>query len=265
MKIFFAILLVGLTTIVFGQAPKEQGFDSVDFNKKMEIAEWLYKYDMIAWQTSDSVLRQDKRDLERLGGEWFCLEKEDIWHAVYGKYQDNVFDQVFHFKVDRTGKVSKTTEIVDTTLTHRYSRALQQALAQMKGHNNGLNLKFNQYIRENADQTISVWILPAFQPNHTAIFGGEFSYTFDPSGTKILKDDSYFKGQFKGFKVDRPREIGLDYPELEKPTLGAIFFAWYYKSYFTKIVIENAENSSILQKTNSGWEWTHGPEGAESE
>ncbi|MCS4227009.1 hypothetical protein [Sphingobacterium sp. BIGb0165] len=265
MKIIFTVLLISLMAITYGQASKEQHFDLVDFNKKREIAEWLYKYDMIAWQTSDSVLAQDKKDLARLGGEWFCLEKDGIWHAVYGRYQNNAFDLVFHFKVDKTGQVRKTTEIIDTTLTHRFSRALQTAAGLMKQYNEGVNLKFNQYIRENADQTISVWILPAFQPNQTAVYGGEFCYTFDPSGTKILKDESYFKGQFKGFKVDKPREIGLDYPEMEKPSLGAIFFAWYYKSYFTKIIIENSQNISLLLKTDNGWDWIHGPKEAEND
>ena len=266
MKIIFTILLISLTAITYGQASKEQSFDVVDFNKKREIAEWLYQYDMIAWQTSDSVLAQNKKDLERLGGEWFCLEKNGIWHAIYGKYQNNIFDLVFHFKIDSTGKVRKTTETIDTALTHRYSRALQSAGAQMKKkYNEGFNLKFNQYIRENADQTISVWILPAFQPNHTAVYGGEFSYTFDASGTKILKDDSYFMGQFKGFKVDKPREIGLEYPEADKPTLGAIFFAWYYKSYFTKIIIEDSQNISLLLKSENGWDWIHGSKEAQSE
>ncbi len=84
----------------------------------MEVAEWLYEYDMIAWRTSDSEMTQDKKDLERLVSDWFCFQKNDTWHAVYGRYQDNQFDLVFHFKVDNNGQVSKTTETVDTTLLH---------------------------------------------------------------------------------------------------------------------------------------------------
>jgi hypothetical protein len=261
-KTILAPILIQLTAVSYAQPSAEQNFDIADFNKKKEIAEWLYEYDMIAWQTSDSVMVQDKKDIGRLGAEWFCLKKDGTWHAIYGKYQNNSFDLVFHFKVDDKGRISKTTETVDTALTQRYSRALQTATSQMKTHNDDVNLRFNQYIRENQDQTISVWILPAFQTNHTAVYGGEFIYTLDSTGTKILKDESHFKGQFKGFKVDRPREIWVDYPEMDKPTLGAIFFAWYYKSYFTKIVIENSKSICFPLKSGSGWEWIHSPKEA---
>lgn len=144
---------------------------------------------MIAWKTSDSVMTQDKKELERLGSDWFCFQKNETWHAVYGKYENNQFDLVFNFKVDK-GQVSKTNETVDTLLLHKYSRALQTASEQIKALKDTVNLRFNQYIKENDDKTLSVWILPAFQPNSVAVFGGEFIYTIDETGTKVLKDDS---------------------------------------------------------------------------
>jgi len=256
MNKILALLFIGLTTLTYGQKPKGLNFDIADFNKKMEVAEWLYDYDMIAWSTSDSVMTQDPKDIERLGSDWFCFKENDTWHAVYGKYENNQFDLVFHFKVDN-GQVSKTCETVDTTLLHRYSRALQTAARQITALKDTINLRFNQYIRENDDKTLSVWILPAFQPNSVAVYGGEFIYTIDVTGTKVLTDNSYYQGQFRGFKVDNPREIWLNYRETEKPTLGAVFFAWYYKSYFTKIVIDNSQSVSTPIKSDNSWTWIH--------
>jgi len=257
MNKILTLLFIGLTTLTYGQKSNSPSFDIMDFNKKMEVAEWLYQYDMIAWKTSDSVMTQDKKDLERLGSDWFCFQKNNNWHAVYGKYENKQFDLVFHFKVDINGQVSKTTEMVDTTLLHRYSRALHTASSQIETLKDTVNLRFNQYIKENDDQTLSVWILPAFQPNNVAVYGGEFIYTIDSTGTKVLKDDSYFQGQFRGFKVDNPREIWINYRETEKPTLGAIFFAWYYKSYFTKIVIDNSKSISTPFNADNSWTWIH--------
>lgn len=251
MNKFFTILFIGLTTLTRGQ-----NFDIKDFNKKMEVAEWLYEYDMIAWKTSDSVMAQDKKEIERLGSDWFCFKKNDTWHAVYGKYENHQFDLVFHFKMDN-GNVIKTTENIDTTLLHRYSKALHTVNGQIEDLKDSINLRFNQYIKENDDNTFSVWILPAFQPNSVAVYGGEFIYTIDKTGTKVLKDDSYFQGQFRGFKVDTPREILINYRDIEKPTLGSIFFAWYYKSYFTKIVIDNSKSFSTPFKTDNSWSWIH--------
>lgn len=251
-KIFTLLFIViGLTSLTYGQ-----NFDVEDFNKKMEVAEWLYEYDMIAWRTSDSVMVQDKKELKRLGSDWFCFKTNDIWHAVYGKYENNQFDLVFHFKVDN-GIVSRTTEKVDTTLLHRYSKALHVANGQISALKDTINVRFNQYIKENDDSTFSVWILPAFQPNSFAVYGGEFIYKIDRTGTKVLKDNSYFQGQFRGFKVDKPREIWINYQETQKPTLGAVFFAWYYKSYFTKIVIDNSKSISTPFKSDNSWTWIH--------
>ncbi|MGE5411136.1 MAG: hypothetical protein ACM3MI_09280, partial [Clostridiales bacterium] len=59
--------------------------------------------------------------------------------------------------------------------------------------------------------------------------------------------DSYFQGEFRGFKVDNPREIWLSYVETEKPTLGAVFFAWYYLSYNKKYTTEKLKAISKRQ------------------
>ena len=253
---FLTILFFGFANLTYGQNTKAPNFDIADFNKKMVVAEWLYEYDMVAWITSDSVMNQNKEDLARLGTDWFCFKKNDIWHAIYGKYENNQFDQVFHFKVDK-GQVIKTSETVDTALLHRYSRALSTAQGEIKALKDTVNLRFNQYIKENDDQSLSVWILPAFQPNSVAVYGGEFNYTIDAKGVKILNDESYFQGQFRGFKVDNPRQIWLNYQEKDKPTIGSIFFAWYYKSYFSKIVIENSTTISTPFNSDNGWTWIH--------
>lgn len=257
MKKIVILFFIGWVTLVYGQKNKESTFDIEDFSKKMEVAEWLYKYDMVAWWTTDSVMTQDKKEIERLGREWFCFEQDNSWHAVYGKYEDNQFDLIFHFKVDDKGLITRTNEVVDTTLLHRYSRVLQTANKQLISLQDTVNVIFNQYIKENDDKTFSVWIFPAFQLNNVAVYGGEFIYTIDQTGNQILKDNGYFQGQFRGFTVDTPREIWLGYGEIEKPTLGAIFFAWYYKSYFTKIGIDNSRSTSILFKSDNNWNWVH--------
>lgn len=257
MNKILTLLFIGLTTLTFGQKLSRPYFDINDFNKKMEVVEWLCEYDMVAWRTSDSVITQDKKDIERLGNEWFCFKKDNLWHAVYGKYENNQFDLVFHFLVDKYGNTSKTTETVDTTLLHTYSKALQTANNQIQALRDTVHLRFNQYIKENDDHTLSVYILPAIQSDNTAVYGGEFIYTIDHTGTKVIKDDSYFQGQFRGFIVDNPREISLKYSETDQPTLGAIFFAWYYKAYFTSIFINTSKSLSTPFKSENSWTWIH--------
>ena len=45
---------------------------------------------------------------------------------------------------------------------------------------------------------------------------------------------------------------------MEKPTLGEVFFVWYYKSYFTKIYIDNLKSTStVVGDGKNGYIWVN--------
>jgi hypothetical protein len=260
------ILLFIFTFTAFGQSVKtdKPAFDIADFNKKFETAQWLVAYDYVAWKTSDVVMTQDKKELERLGREWFAFQdKNNLWHAVYGKFENDKYDLVFHFTMDKTGKITRSDEKIDSELLNNYARALATAGKALIEAVGTKAPAFNQYIKLNADKTFSVWILPAFQTSGIAVYGGEFIYTIDASGKKITKDESYRQAEFRGFKADKPREIWLNYREKDKPTLGSIFFVWYYKQYFTNIYIDNAKTTSTVVKAGTDYIWVHTEKEAE--
>lgn len=259
MRNFLILILIGISISANGQKKKSGTFDIEDFNRKMEDVEWLIKYDMVAWKTSDSAMAQNPKEVEMLGSEWFCFKENNLWHAVFGKYQDNNFDMVFHFVMDNKGVVKRTSDKVDTLLSNTFSRALITAQGKLSSSNAKANISFNQYIRKNSDNTITVWILPAFQPSKVAVYGGEFIYQIDSTGNNILKDDSYFTGQYQGFEVDNPGEVWLDYSQTDKPTLGGIFFAYYYKSYFPSIILDTQKSqSTLMQRENDkAYYWVH--------
>ena len=260
MKYVRILLLAFLPVVVFGQTPSttKPTFDTVDFNKKFETARWLVAYDTVAWKTSDLVMAGDKAELARLGREWFCFQdSKSVWHAVYGKLEKDKFDQVFHYVVDATGKITRTTDKVDDDFLIAHAKALSLAQKKlMEAIPEGSPIH-NTYIKRNDDKTFNVWLLPAFQTDNVAVYGGEFVYTIDAKAENILKDESYFQGAFRGFNATPPREIWLNYTEKEKPTLGSIFFVWYYKEYFTNIYINNAKSTSSVIKQGSKYTWVH--------
>ena len=258
------MILTGLCALsiyftTFGQENKLLTFDFIDFNQKAVVANWLCLYDIFAWWTSDSVMASNPEEINKLGGEWFCFETNDRnWHAVYGKYEDNKMNIVFHYLVDTTYSVSRIYETIDTAFLNTHARALMIAQEQITGIKDSINLRFNQYIKQNEDKTFTVWIFPAFQPNGLAVYGGEFIYKIDKTGTKILEDNSYYQGQFRGFKVDESREIWLNYTELEKPTIGNVFFIWYYKKYFTHINLDNKNHiTTAFKDEDENYSWVH--------
>ena len=234
-----------------------QKIDIKDFNEKTAISAWLVNYDLAAWWSTDYLMTKDESRIAKLGKEWFCFQDSThTWHAVYGKYENGVYDQVFHFIVKSSSDVKESTDKMDPDFLSAHAKALNRAFEQSKGIRDSSGLRFNNYIRKNENGNFDVYIFPAFQPNGTAVYGGEFIYEITPEN-RIVKDESYYQGQFRGFKSKPPREIWLNYRELEKPSLGSVFFAWYYKPYFTKIVIDNKETSTMPFKGDNEWTWIH--------
>lgn len=260
MKYLRLVSLLLLPLVVLAQTPKTAGpkFDIDDFSKKFEVAQWLVRYDTVAWKTTDLVMAGDKSELARLGREWFCFQDpKGSWHAVYGKLENSKFDQVFHFVVDDAGKITRTTDKIDQEFLIAYAKALQLAQKKLVEAIPANSPTHNTYIKRNDDKTFNVWLFPAYQTNDVAVYGGEFIYTIDATAEKITKDESYFQGNFRGFNAKPPREIWLTYTEKEKPTLGSIFFVWYYKEYFTRIFIKNAKSTSTVIKDGSEYVWVH--------
>lgn len=258
----YLIVLSLLFNSVFaslGQTPKTSApnFDTADFSKKSEIAQWLVEYDEVAWKTSDVLVTEDKVEIAKLGAEWFCFQdSKKLWHAVYGKFANDKYDLIFHYLFDSAGKITKVNEKVDQNFLNTHAKALTIGRSTLTAKIPPNSPIFNQYIRQNSDKTFDVWMLPAFQTDGTAVFGGEGIYRIDGTGSKIIADTSYFQKNFRGFKADPPREIWLDYREVEKPTLGSIFFVLYYKAYFTNIFIDNSKStSSIIKDGKNGYFW----------
>lgn len=253
----YSFLLFSLLPSVtsFGQLR----FDIKSFNEKFDLAQWLYVYDNIAWWTTDSVLAAPEEEKRKLGEEWFCFKKNQIWHAAYGKYENGNFHAVFHYTVDSNNQVHRVYTGIDSSEANSYSRALIRVNEFTRIIRDTTKVRLNRYIKREADRTLSVWALPAFSSAGVAVYGGEFFYRFDPTGNNLLEKNEYFQGNFRGFKADKPREIWLDYKEMDKPSLGAIFFVWYYKKYFTRIFIENKNSKSTVNfdKNKGEYYWTH--------
>ena len=252
--------LLAFVWVAAGQNSKvaKPPIDIDDFNKKFELVQWLVEYDNVAWKTTDVVMALPKEQLSGLGPEWFCFQdKNKLWHAVYGKLTGEKYEIALHYEMDSAEKIKSSTEKIDQDFLNRHALALKTARDKLAATIPPGSPTFNQFVRLNADKTFSVWLFPAFQPERLAVYGGEGVYTIDAAGKKIVKDESYFQLSFRGLKTEPPREVWLDYREMNKPSLGAIFFVWYYKSYFTRIFINNEGSTSTVVKTGNQYVWLH--------
>jgi hypothetical protein len=254
-KIFTLLLLVS-PFLAIAQQPDKMAHYVATLNANDSVAIWLCRYDEVAWVSSDSVSASPKEQMAKLGKQWFCFRENKTWHAVYGKYENGVFNTVFHYIVDTARKIKRIYTAVDSFLAGSLSRALINADEKMKKYlDTNYVLRFNQYVRKNPDNTIAVWLFPAFQTNGTAVYGAEFYYKYDAKGNNLLDKYEYFQGKFRGFKTGQKRDIYINYTDLEEPSLGAVFFARYYKPYFTNITIEVKHMDSQLFNDNGNYTW----------
>ena len=258
MKYLLALISLTFAIKVNAQDKEKQIVDDYmkRFYQKLDTVQWLCAYDDIAWRTSDSVYATPKEEQQKLGGQWFCFQVGNIWHAAYGKYENNSFTTVYHYWVDTNNIIKRVNSQIDSSLSNSFSRALINSRNQLDLYNDSIRVQFNQYIKKNNDNTISVWLLPAFSTKGIAVYGGEFYYLYDNTGNNLLHKSEFAK-KYRGFKPDSKKEIWIEYETVDEPTLGAIFFVWYYRKYFDRIVADAKKFKSTVFHDEKRYYWVH--------
>lgn len=239
--------------------PAVNTFPIADFNDKVRTAEWMMAYDSAAWRMSDLVTHIDNDLLARMGREWFCFRGPDsLWNGVYGKYKNGRYDLVIHYRINENDSIAIVEkEKTDSVMLIAVSKAINTAYTEAGSRLGKSYVRFNKFVRYHADQTITIWLLPALQPAEVAMYGGEFYYHFDRSGEKLLDRWEYFQG-FKGFRLGKGREVKLEYEAMGAPTQGAVYFALQYRNQFKNVQIETKENISTLNFSQTkGYYWEH--------
>ncbi|CAN5449934.1 hypothetical protein BH09BAC1_BH09BAC1_16890 [soil metagenome] len=258
-----SFLFVCLSLSGWAQKGLIKGFDFDKFNVLDKEAEWLCKYDRVAWITSDSVMTEPDSVLKSLGTMWFVVPgKENIWWwAFYGRMDGGVFTEVLSYYVDTSGTIHKNISLpYDKTLNQSLATAISNAMARMVESQPASyqKIRHNQYVRVLADNTIQVWILPAYQPTSVAVYGGDYTAIYSADGTKRVSESYNFLEEPMGFKTSPSgRTITVQYPQLKTPPLCAIFFARYYAPYFKNIYLECDNSNSMLVTEKDGSYWVH--------
>ncbi len=237
-------------------------FDIADFNRKLEVAKWLVTYDEVAVRTSDHALSfASNAEVARLGRvlgkEWFSFQDQNgVWHSVMGRLNDNTYDLVFHYVMNAERVISRTDAKIENDFLVAHARGLDLVTNDLKKPAN--SPKLAGFIKRNTDKTFTVWMLPASdETSGVAVCGIEYVYTIDQTATKILKAENYFRGSFQRFPPPYPNGISVDYTDKDKPTLGSIYFAWYYRDVVSRIVINNSVSTSTLTQVGEDHVWSH--------
>ena len=251
-SILFVLLIILLPWIGKPQSTSPK-FDSITFNEQLEIANQLIECEYYTQLAADEFSKLE--DISSTN--WFTFVENQTWHTVGGISDGNTFRITKHVIYDSASSILDYTGISDSSKLIASFAALAEANKQFQLIRDTSNLYFNSFVLWHPDQTVSVWILPAFQPSGQAIYGVEWEYIFDKSGKNLLMQNS-FTNRITGIWIGQPRELWLNYRNIDKPTLGSVFFAQSFRDYFTRIRIDTRISTSTTKKETSGkYSWSH--------
>ncbi|MFZ4546400.1 MAG: hypothetical protein ACOYN4_03140 [Bacteroidales bacterium] len=249
--------IISVIAIIFGLSVKSQSsiveFDSLKFNKDLELATWLYEYEFHTQMAVDKFSRQ----MENVGGDWFSYDQDNIWHTICGKQVENKFIIFKNIMSDSADNVVDYTGDFDLERVNSCGIAISKAEIYFQLVRDTANIYFNSFVRYNPDQTISVWFFPALQPSGQAVYGCEWEYVFNKNASDLLQQ-KFFINRISGVWIGKPRELWLNYRTADFTPLGGLFFVVSFCDYFTRIRIDTRLSTSTISKDIDGnYSWKH--------
>jgi hypothetical protein len=252
-KIILFAILISLTPILAKAQIPGQAFDTLQFNKLLEVANHLIEYEFYTQLATDKYSKLP----ETSNFEWFSYQYNNTWHSAGGNSNGNTFAIKSQITFDSLYNISEIKGITDTSRINALGSALALANSQFQIVRDSSSIYFNSFVIGNSDQTISIRYLPAFQPSGQALYGCEWEYIFDDTGKKLLTQNSFIH-KITGVWIGQPRELWLNYRSTDKPTLGSVFFALSFRDYFTRVRIDTQISTSTTTKLPDGnYNWVH--------
>lgn len=251
---------IALLAVLLAPVPlhaQAQSFPAAEFEANLATARELLAYDRCAWRSTDALLRQPRSELTGLSPVWMCLQQEGMWHGLYGRFDAAAdrYEVRFHFEL-AGDSVSPGRRPVDTTRVAAAARALAATLGSMPEAFTRTRARFNTYVVFRGDSALSVWVLPAWQENGVALFGGEARYDYGSDG-RVLTARHVIEGPIRGTRPDSSVAFRVDSNGSGVPTVGDLFFFFLMRPYFASIRIQTDRYSSTIVRTDKDEAWVH--------
>lgn len=251
------ILLLTLLTLTIVSNGKtqdiEKKFDTIQFNKQIELADWLVEYEYYTQRALDKL----SKDMDISTTEWFSYKANNTWNTVGGIIAGNTFRITKHITIDSLDNIGDFSGECDSSELISSGLALSQAEAHFQIVRDTSSMYFSSFVHRNNDQTISVWFFPALQHSGQAIYGCEWEYVFDKTGLNLIKSNP-FVNIVTGVWIGQPRELWLNYRNTDAPTVGGLFFVQSFRDYFTRIRIDTRISTTTVSKDSKGnYTWIH--------
>lgn len=250
------LILIVFMVAVFIPAGKAQStadtFDEIQFYKNLDYADRLLENEFYR-QLAVDKLGKDQDISQYL---WFSYNSDQIWYTVGGNSSEHNFKILYHVAIDSLNALSEYKGSFDTLKLTAAGNALANANVRFQIVSDSCGIYFNSFVIWNTDQTISIWFLPAYQPSGQAIYGCEWEYIFNETGSEFLRLNSRIN-PLTAVWIGQPRELWLNYRNTNFPTIGSLYFAQSFHVFFTRIRIDTQLNTSTTAKDYNGiYSWS---------
>jgi len=244
-----------ITILLLSVLTKSRGaqIDTIQFNKLENTANHFLEYEYYNSLIINHLSKQ--KDISELL--FLSYKNQGLWHTLAFKATNGSPQEISYFYVDSSNIICEYKGQSDSIFINRNGRALLLAENLFSVVRDTMDLYFNSFVNENYDKTLSVFFLPAFQPSGQAIYGCEWEYIFDNTGSSLIEIKNN-NSKITGVWIGQPREIWLNYRNNESIPLGAVYFALAFRDYFTRLRIDTKFFTSTTQKNENGiYSWTH--------
>jgi hypothetical protein len=207
--------------------------DRAALERNLQTARWMMAYDRVAWITSELLPKEPKELLAKVSPIWFCLQRDGVWYAFYGRLLPGGYDVAACYRE----KAKDTYEKVAPPKfpeEDRYAMAINLTEGDSEAMTRSTTVRFNDYIRTVGDR-IEVYYLPAFQSDGMLAYGVQYTYVLDAQGQKVIQREVH-GSVLIGARPGKTRTIALEMPECAVPTPQALFTMMSYRDAFADIV-----------------------------
>lgn len=231
-----------------------QTFDSLQFRKNLDRAQWIQEYDWAVGMAVEELMEEDLAVLSKiLEPPFYCKRLADsVWIFSIGKASSTGFQPVYQFRIDKE-IVRRMDSAVERENLNAFHRAYQHSRIPLDSILEEGGPRFRTYFDTDSAGHIHVWSIPAPDIFAPALFGAEFYHEYEPNGLSLLRSSRTLLPSFLHIVRTEPTGVELPYPQLEVPNIETICYVLDHQDLFGTIRIATKNWVSFLEEDGITW------------
>lgn len=243
-----------LFTFLLYNSYSQNEIDNTWFSNNFRIVRNIESQLNAQWFASLSLGAESDSVLKLISPEPVCINIDKNKNVVfYGVWDSCSFTPIVKYEIDSSFVVKRILSEKNETL-YKYVNLIIKAKSELRKKEIDEKIEINWYVVEQSD-VFHLVALPVIQENGFIIYGFEY-HLFFIKETDNMQELILCNSNLLYFKPNSSRNIELLSENCEKPTVGELFFVWYYKKYFKSIFLNcNSNRATIVSWGGDKYSW----------